>query len=161
MASVDLLKQYGFFKGFSEGEFKKLADIAVEQSYKAGFQIWKKGDPAKNLYLLKEGKVVMVMDCYMSADKLSMQVTVDIATKGDAMGWSAVVAPYRYTLGARCIDDSEAIVFDAEKLNELLNKDSTLGFKFMQATAKVIASRLTHAEIILVGERGLSILTEY
>jgi len=161
MISVDLLKQYSFFKGFSEDELKKLVDIAVEQSFKAGFQIWRKSEPAKNLYLLEDGKVVMVMDCYMSADKLPMQVTVDIATKGDAMGWSAVVEPYSYTLGARCIDDTKAIAFDAEKLRALLNKDHLLGFKFMQATAKVIASRLTHTEIILVGERGLSILTDY
>ena len=73
------------------------------------------------------------------------------------MGWSAVIEPYMYTLGARCIDDSKAIVFDGAKLKELLNKDSTLGYEFMRATAKVIATRLTHTEIILIGERGLSI----
>lgn len=161
MVSADLLKQYDFFKGFSEEQIKKLADIAVEKSYKAGFQLWKKGDQAKNLYMLEEGKVVMVMDTYMGTAKPPMQVTVDIITKGDTMGWSAVVEPYMYTLGARCIDDAKTIAFNAEKLRELLNKDSVLGLKFMQATAKVIAIRLTHTEIILVGERGLSVLTEY
>jgi hypothetical protein len=35
-----------------------------------------------------------------------------------------------------------------------------LGVKFMHAVAKVIAARLTHTEIILVGERGLATLTE-
>ena len=161
MVSTDLLKKYDFFKWFTEEELKKLADVAVEQSYKAGFQLWKKGDPAKNLYLIEDGKVVMVMDTYMGTAKPPMQVTVDIITKGDAMGWSAVVEPYVYTLGARSIDDSKAIVFDADKLRELLNNDSVLGLKIMQATAKVIAGRLTHTEIILVGERGLSVLSEY
>jgi CRP-like cAMP-binding protein len=161
MVSADLLKGYDFFKGFTEEEIKKVADIAVEQSFRAGFQIWKKGDQAKNLYLLEEGKVVMVMDTYMGTAKPPMQVTVDIVTKGEAMGWSAVVEPYFYTLGARCIDDSKAIAFDTDKLQELLNQDSVLGLKFMRAAAKVIAGRLTHTEIILVGERGLSVLTEY
>jgi CRP-like cAMP-binding protein len=161
MVSTDLLKQYDFFKGFTGEEIKKLADIGVEQSYRAGFQMWKKGDPAINLYLLEEGKVVMVMDTYMGTAKPPMQVTVDIVTKGDAMGWSAVVEPYVYTLGARSIDASKAIAFDAEKLRALLKEDSVLGMKFMHATAKVIASRLTHTEIILVGERGLSVLSEY
>jgi CRP-like cAMP-binding protein len=161
MVSLDLLKQYTFFKGFSEEQIKKLADIATEESYKAGFQLWKKGDPAKNLYLLEEGKIVLVMDTYMGTAKPPMQVTVDLITKGDAMGWSAVIEPYEYTLAARCIDDSKAIAVDGAKLRELLNKDSTLGYKFMRATAKVIATRLTHTEIILVGERGLSVLSEY
>lgn len=161
MVSADLLKGYAFFKGFTEEETKKLADIAVEQSYKAGFQIWKRGDQAKNLYLLEEGKVVMAMDTYMGTAKPPMPVTVDIVTKGEAMGWSAVVEPYLYTLGALCIADSKAIVFDADKLRELINKEILLGLKFMKAAAKVIASRLTHTQIILIGERGLSVLTEY
>ena len=86
MVSADLLKGYDFFKGFSEEETKKLADIAVEQSYKAGFQIWKKGDQAQDLYLLEEGKVVMAMDTYMGTAKPPMPVTVDVVTKGEAMG---------------------------------------------------------------------------
>jgi len=160
MVSVDLLKQYAFFKGFDEGDLKKLSGFASEESFKAGAQVYKKGDPAKKLYLVEEGKIVMVMESYMGTARPPMQVTVDIVTKGDAMGWSAVVEPYAYTLGARCIDDSKAIAFDAEKLRALLTQDSAFGFKFMHATARVIATRLTHTQIILVGERGLSTLTE-
>ena len=160
MISVDLLKIFGFLKGFSDGELEKFAEIATEESYKAGFQVYKKGDPAKNLYLVEEGKIIMVMESYMGTAKPPMQVTVDVVTKGDAMGWSSVVEPYVYTLGARCIDNAKVIAFDGEKLRKLINKDSALGFKFMHATAKVIATRLTHTQIILVGERGLSVLTE-
>ncbi|MGO9214995.1 MAG: Crp/Fnr family transcriptional regulator, partial [Syntrophales bacterium] len=137
-----------------------LADIANEESYRAGVQIYKKGDPAKKLYLLEGGKIVLAMDTYMGTARPPMQVTVDIVTKGDAMGWSAVIEPYVYTLGARCIDDSKAIAFDGDKLKDLLEKDIKLGYAFMQATAKVIATRLTHTEIILIGERGLSVLSE-
>jgi CRP-like cAMP-binding protein len=153
MVSVDLLRQFDFFQGFSDEQIKKLADIANEESYRAGVQIYKKGDPAKKLYLLEGGKIVLAMDTYMGTAKPPMQVTVDIVTKGDAMGWSAVIEPYVYTLGARCIDDSKAIALDGDKLRELLNKDIKLGYAFMQATAKVIATRLTHTEIILIGER--------
>jgi len=158
MISVDLLKQYTFFKWFSDEQIKKIADTASQESFKAGFQLWDKGDPAKNLYLLEAGKIVLYMDAYAGTDKPSAKVTVDLVTKGDAMGWSAVIEPYVYTLGARCIDDSKAIAFDGAKLRELLEKDSKIGYCFMQTTAKVISTRLTHTEIILVGERGLSIL---
>ena len=160
MVSVDLLKNFGFFKGFSESELKKFAEIATEQTYKAGVQLYKKGDPAKNLALLEEGKVLMTLETYVGPQRPPMQVTVDIVTKGEAMGWSSVVEPYIYTLGARCIDDSRLIMFDAAKLRQILDADKALGFKFIHAVAKVIATRLTHTEIILVGERGLSVLTE-
>jgi CRP-like cAMP-binding protein len=159
VVSTDLLKNYNFFKGFTNEELKKFADIATEASYKAGVQIWKKGEPAKNLSLLKEGKVLMTLDTYAGPTRPPMQVTVDIVTKGDAMGWSAVVEPYIYTLGGRCIDDSQLINFDSAKVRETLSSDKALGFKFMHAIAKVVAARLTHTEIILVGERGLSVLS--
>jgi len=160
MVSVDLLKQFPFFKGFDEGGLKKLSGLASEESFKAGTQIYKIGDPAKKLYLVEEGKIVMVMEGYMGISKPPMQVTVDVVTKDDAMGWSAVVEPYFYTLAARCIDNSKAIAFDAEKLRPLLIQDSALGVKFMKAISRVIATRLNHTQIILVGERGLSALTE-
>ena len=160
MISVDLLKQYTFFKGFRDEQIKILADIATQESYKADFLLWKKGDPAKNLYFLEGGKVLLFLDAYMGTTRPPVFVSVDLITKGDVMGWSSVIEPYVYTLGARCIDDSKAIVFDGAKLRKLLDKDSKLAYKFMHATAKVIATRLNNTEIILVGERGLSILDE-
>jgi hypothetical protein len=43
MISVDLLKTFGFFKGFSNGELEKFAEIATEESYKAGLQKGRSG----------------------------------------------------------------------------------------------------------------------
>jgi hypothetical protein len=90
-----------------------------------------------------------------------MQVTVDVVTQGESMGWSAVVEPYIYTLGALCIDRVKAIALDAPGLRRLMDEDTCLGYRIMKATARIIANRLTHTRIILVGERGLSTLTEY
>ena len=160
MVSVDLLKHQGFFEGFSEGELKKFADIATEESHKAGVQLWKKGEPAKSFLLLEEGKVLLPLDIDVGPHRPAMQVTVDIVTKGEGIGWSSVVDPYLNTRGARCIDDSKVIAFEAAKLRETINEDKVLGFKFMNVIAKVIRNRLAHTEIILVGERGLSTLAE-
>ncbi len=77
------------------------------------------------------------------------------------MGWSAVVEPFIYTLGALCIDNSKLIAIDAAKIRDLMDEDCDLGYKVMKAIAKIISSRLSHTRIILVGERGLSQLTEY
>jgi CRP-like cAMP-binding protein len=160
MVSVELLKRYTFFKGFGDEQIKKLADIATQESYKADFLLWKKGDPAKSLYFLEGGKVVLFMDAYRGTAMPPLWVSIDLIKRGGVMGWSSVIKPYVYTLGARCIDDTKATVFDGTKLRKLLNKDSKLAHKFMHATAKVIATRLHHTEIILVGERGLSVLDE-
>jgi CRP-like cAMP-binding protein len=161
MITANHLKEFKFFKEFTDDQLEKLAAIAVSESYEAGAQMYKKGDPARSLFMCQEGKVVMVMDNYMGPQRAPLQITVDIVTKGESMGWSAVVDPYLYTLGALCIDNSRLIALDAAKLRALMEENCELGLKIMQATAKVIASRLTHTRILLVGERGLSHLTDY
>ena len=161
MITGSTLKEFAFFQGFNDSHLKKVAAIALEESYEAGGSMYQKGDPARSLFLVREGKIILVMENYMGLHKAPMQITVDVITRGESMGWSALVDPYIYTLGARCIDRVEVIALDAVKLRALLNRDSRLGYKMMQATAKVIASRLNHTRIILIGERGLSHLTEY
>jgi len=155
------LKDFSFFKDFSDDQLNKLASLAKEDNHLAGMHMYQKGDVARSLYLIKDGKVALFMDAEMGHNKPPMQVTVDIITKGESMGWSAVVEPYLYTLAARCLDDTKFIAFDAFQLRKLMEEDCALGFKIMQAVAKVISTRLTHTRIILVGERGLSVLTEY
>ena len=161
MVTIDLLKKNRFFNVFSDEQLKQLAEIAEEVSYRAGAQIYKKGEPAGCFYLVEEGKIILIMDVNVGPMKPPMQVTVDFVASGEVMGWSAVVEPNVYTLGARCIENSKIIAFNAVKMRELIQGEASLGLKFMQATAKVIASRLTHTQIILVGERGLSVMSNY
>lgn len=160
MIPIDLLKKFVLFEGFSDGDLNKFAEMGVEEFYKAGARLWKKGDPAKSLLLLVEGKALMTLDVDTGPHAPPIRVTVDIMTKGESLGWSTVVEPYLYTRTVRCLDDSIMIAFDAVKLRELLHEDKALGFEFMHAIAKVIRNRLSHTEIILVGERGLSAMTE-
>lgn len=161
MITGSTLKEFAFFQGFSGDDLEKVAVIAAEESYEAGTSMYQKGDPARSFFLVCEGKIVLVMENYMGPHRSPMQVTVDVITKGDSMGWSALVAPYIYTLGALCIDRSRVIALNAVKLRELSDAEPELGYRLMQATAKVISNRLNHTRIILIGERGLSHLTEY
>jgi CRP-like cAMP-binding protein len=161
MIGISVLKEFAFLKDFNDDQLKKLASLAREETYQAGTHLYSSGDTARCLYLFQEGKVALLMDNYMGHGKPPMQVTVDIITKGESMGWSAVVEPFIYTLSARCIEDATLIAFDSFKLREMMDEDCALGFKILQSTAKVISMRLTHTRIILVGERGLSTLTEY
>ena len=161
MIAISVLKKFAFLKDFTNDQLIKLESLANEENYQAGAQLYSNGDTARCLYLLQEGKVALFMDNYMGPGKPPMQVTIDMITKGESMGWSAVVEPFIYTLGARCLEDTKLIAFDSLKLREMMDEDCALGFKIMQSTAKVISTRLTHTRIILVGERGLATLTEY
>lgn len=157
MVPVGILKEFAFFKEFNDDQLQKLSVLAEEETFLAGAHMYKKGDIAKSLYLIKEGKIVLYIDNYIGPHKPPLQVTVDMITQGEATGWSAVVEPFTYTLSALCIDDTKAIDFNRVGLFKLMQEDSSLGFKIMQAVAKMIANGLTHTRIILVGERSESV----
>ncbi len=161
MIAVSVLKKFAFFKDFTNDQLVKLEPLAQEESYPAGAHLYANGDPARCLYLVQSGKVAMFMENDLGPGKPPMQVTVDVITQGETMGWSAVVDPYIYTLSARCLEETKFIAFDSMKLRQLMEEDCPLGYRIMNSIAKVIATRLTHTRIILVGERGLSALTDY
>lgn len=161
MTSSNDLKQFDFFQDFSESECEQLLPMTEEIEVEAGRPMYSKGDPASHIYLIREGKIILRMESHMGPYKPPLEVTVDIITGGDAMGWSAVVEPYIYTLGALVIDRSLLIGIKAKELRDLMNSDCTMGYKIMQQTTRLIAHRLDHTRAILVGERGLSHLSEY
>jgi CRP-like cAMP-binding protein len=159
MVSPKFLKDTNIFKFCSDRELEKLAAIAVTESYPAGALLYKEGDPAHHVYIVEEGKVFLEMKTEMGPHRPPMQVTVDVITKGEAMGWSAIVEPYIYTLGALAMENCKLIAFEAGKLRELCDADPALSCSIMKGTAKLLALRLDHTRILLVGERALSFLT--
>jgi len=116
MIASTILREFPFFKDFSDDQLKKLSSLAKEETYQAGTQLYSNGDVARSLYLLREGKVALFMDNYIGPGKPPMQVTIDMITRGESMGWSAVVEPFLYTLSARCLEDTKLIAFDSFKL---------------------------------------------
>ncbi|HUL00122.1 MAG TPA: cyclic nucleotide-binding domain-containing protein [Nitrospirota bacterium] len=160
MLAVELLKKYDFFRGLTDDQLQKLASISADESHAAGTQIYNIGEPAEKLYIVEDGKLVLVLDSYMGPHRPALQVNIDFVAKGDAMGWSSLVEPHKYTLRALAIEKTKLITVDAKALRKMIHDDPVLGVKIMQSLAKLIAARLTHTRIILVGERGLSTLSQ-
>ncbi len=81
MANKISLKDFTFFKDFSNEQANKIALLGKEEKYAAGTLLYQKGHPARSLYLIEEGKVALFMTTEMGTNKPPMQVTVDMITK--------------------------------------------------------------------------------
>lgn len=161
MISLESLKKYEFFNGMTDGQLQDFASVATEEIHEQGTQIYAVGEPAEKLYIVEKGRIVMTMESPMGPHRPPVQVNVDFLTGGEAMGWSSVLEPHIYTLGALCVEKTEVIAFDAGSLRKMMDEDHTLGYRVMQATAKIIQARLKHIRVLLVGERRLANLTEF
>ncbi len=155
------LKNSILFENLTDEEIEKILPLCAEEEYPAGAEMYKEGDFADKLYIVRKGKTVLDLKNNMAPYDPPSRMVVDMISPGDAMGWSALVEPYIYTLSCKCAENCSLISVSGPGLMELMGRECHMGLKVMTAIAKMIATRLTHTRVLIIGERGLQSVTHY
>ncbi|MBI2855001.1 MAG: cyclic nucleotide-binding domain-containing protein [Chloroflexi bacterium] len=151
MTTRNVLKQCSIFEGLSEIELEKIMAISRSAQWEAGDAIFSEMGSAAEMYVLEKGRVALQMS--LPAGQVTRRVTVDVAGKNEALGWSALVEPKRYTLSAICLEPTSVVAVDGAKLRSLLEADQGLGYKILRQLINVVASRLDETRKVLLSER--------
>lgn len=136
MISPNVLGFYPLFADQSAEMLKKIADLAEEKKVDAGYQLFFEGEVAKSLYLIEDGSIILTMKMGEKNDEM------EPLGKGEVVGWSSIVKPHLYKLGAYTDQKSHLIAFNGEKLRVLFDNNPAFGYYFMQKLAEVIGDRL-------------------
>ncbi len=158
MAIIDDLKNAELFGGLGNSYIEKLLPLCRGGSYRQGTIIFKEGSEAAELYILTEGKVAVEMELCPVPNRPTIPTPVDIVTKGQCIGWSALVEPHIYTLSARCMTNCTALSIKGDMLRKVMNEDTGLGYEVMKQLSKIIASRLMDTRLRLTSGIGLVLL---
>jgi CRP-like cAMP-binding protein len=148
------LKRSEVFLGLDDRELSKIAALPLcrEETYQLGEVIFRAGDEAKCLYVLKKGRVDMVVED--SPNLISLQaetkVVVDRITTGGFFGWSALVRPHSYVMSAVCEEYSTVVVISGVELMALFNRDNHIGYKVLESISHIIGTRLRDMEQVLI-----------
>jgi CRP-like cAMP-binding protein len=147
MISPEVLRRYPLFSGLDDEMIKKLAMAGEKVSIKKGDWLFREGEVAKHLYIILKGKV----EIKVSLGKEDMyQVGVTRLVDGDLFGWSSLVEPYKYQLGAVATTTCELAKFDGIRLCELFTHNPAVGYIMMSRITQVIGARLVHLRIRFV-----------
>jgi CRP-like cAMP-binding protein len=160
MVSAESLKSAELFQGLSDSQLEKIAAISKEEFYKAGSTILREGDDAKTLYILQEGKAILEMKIELGPSYPPRRATIEVITRGECFGLSALIPPHIFRFSVVCIDPAKVIAINGAQLWELLEEDAVMGREVMKKLAQLVMSRLTHTRQMLVSERGLALLSE-
>lgn len=158
MAVTEILKDSELFKGLEAHHLEKVSFLCRGANYKEGTLIFKEGDEAAELYILTEGRVALEMAVQPVPDRPAIPTAVEVVSKGEAFGWSAIVAPHIYTLSARCMTSCTALAIKGDMLRQIMADDTSLGFELMQRLTQLIALRLAHTRLRLTSGLGLVLL---
>lgn len=141
MISPETLRFYPLFAHQDAGMLAQIADLAEELEVEADYQLFTEGETAKALYLVLDGSVVLTMNMGMAGDQKMEEL--EPVSKGEVVGWSSIVKPHTYKLGAHTGQKSRLIYFNGEKLRALFDANPSYGYYFMQKLAEVIGERFT------------------
>jgi CRP-like cAMP-binding protein len=158
MTTKQVLKECKVFSGLSDAELEKVLSSVLEKQYEAGTTIFQGGDSAVELLIVQEGKVALQMTLPDAEGQMSRRITVDIVTKNETVGWSAIVEPYTYNFTAVCLQKVNALSISGNKLRWLLQDNHEIGYKVLKELIKVAASRLDETRQVLASERLLTSL---
>ncbi len=142
MILIRALRKSPIFKDLTDDELERVAALCREEVYEAGATIFEEGSLADYLYIVEDGKVVLEMELELQPYASSKQTTIEVVTKGEVFGWSALVEPYIRTLSARCMERAKVIVIKGSDLLNLFESEPHIGHRMMGKISQIVASRL-------------------
>lgn len=157
MEAKRILKECPVFQSLSDAELDKILNLSDSLELEAGSTIFAEGSKADKLYVVDSGKIAIQTQLRLSQPQYSKRITVDVVTRSEMFGWSAVVEPYKYTMTAICLEPSRVMAIDGLKLRTLLRDDPRIGYEVLSRLIKVVASRLDETRQVLISERLVSV----
>ncbi len=149
MVGIDDFKKFDTFSVFSEDQLTELSKITKTITFEKGAQIYQEDDRANQVFLVINGLVTL--NKIDPGEKIG--ISFEKRDRGGLFGAACFMEPRKYTLNAICMQESEVLSIDADKLFELVQKDPDLGYKFMKEVAKIyferykVAKRQIHAMV--------------
>ncbi|MCG6916035.1 MAG: cyclic nucleotide-binding domain-containing protein [Deltaproteobacteria bacterium] len=137
MVTVSDLKKLEIFKTIKEKQLEEIAEITERKSYKKHSHVYERGDAAKHLFVVTKGRVSLRR--IDPGDEFG--IAFEARDPGGLFGAASFVKPQEYTLTAICLEDTEVIAIDADKLFEMSEKDPALGYQLMLKIAQIYFER--------------------
>jgi CRP-like cAMP-binding protein len=144
-----ILAEHPFFKGLEEPYLQLLVGCASNVRFNAGEVIFREGEEANRFYLIRQGKVAVETFAPGRGP-----IIIQTLGEGELVGWSWLIAPYRWRFDGRAVELTRAIALDGECLRGKCEEDHNLGYELMKRVAHVMEQRLEATRLQLLDVYG-------
>jgi CRP-like cAMP-binding protein len=134
MVNADLLK------GLEPEITGQVLALGKRMLLTAGAQLFGLGDEAGSIYLVTRGGLRLTLP--MQVCNREEDVLVEEASGGQAVGWSALIPPYRFTLTATAPLETEVIALPREALNRYFAEHPEIGQRVAWNLSSIVGQRL-------------------
>jgi CRP-like cAMP-binding protein len=158
---VNILKQADIFYGLTPTQLEMIANLCLEQAYKAGDIIFPESTNSDELYVIYQGDVDILVNPELVSDQPMDRAAVTVATlrRGQSFGEIALVDRGLRSATARAAtDNTRVLILPREKLIQLCETYPQLGYRLMNNLAADLALKMRSTdlrirEVMLYGPR--------
>ncbi|HEU4620321.1 MAG TPA: cyclic nucleotide-binding domain-containing protein [Gammaproteobacteria bacterium] len=136
----ELLSRNAFFSGLDEEHIEYLAERAKQRSLPKDTVLFAYGDEARHFYLVTAG-TVSVEVAAIQGPALELQ----LLGPGAVLGWSWLIAPYRWTFQARAAEPAAVLEFDGARILARCEQDPAFGYQLVKRFSGLMSERLNFA----------------
>lgn len=130
------LTGHDVFELLRPDQVRTISETAEELSLKAGDTVFRRGESADDFFIVLEGQVALR---FPTREGLSL--LIDEASRGAIFGSCVCFQIDRYTLNARCTENSRLLKMPAATLKKLLDDDPALGYAVQTVISRVYFKR--------------------
>lgn len=149
MCTPDELAGFPLLADLSTAQLAKVAALGHVVSFPAGERIIEEGRSATHCWLIRSGQVALQTPLPNNAAS-----TVQTLGRGDVLGWSWLIEPYRWKFDGVATAPVTAIELDATGLRALARTDCALGLAITVRLVEALAERLHGARARLLDMYG-------
>jgi CRP/FNR family cyclic AMP-dependent transcriptional regulator len=146
-----IVSEHPFFKGLEERHIQLIVGCATNVRFREGEIVFHEGDPADQFYFIREGLVAVELMIPQRGF-----ATLQTVSEGEVLGWSWLLAPYRWRFGARTLQPTRALAFDGKCLRGKCEEDHHLGYELLKRFTNVVTERLEATRLQLLDLYGAS-----
>ena len=146
----ELLRQAELFRDLGSDHVRRLLAIGRSVTLDAGQYLFLLGDNADELYVVLRGSLDLCLPIALRG--AVKDITVESVGAGQALGWSALVKPYRFTLSARATTPTEVAGFARNDLQQLFEAQPGIANTVLTRVSEVMGIRLVTFQALWVRE---------
>ena len=133
-------QQPELFTGLGDEQASALLTLGKPVRLGAGDALFRLGDPADALYLIRRGRIALTLP--MDVGGRAQNVLIEEHVPGQTLGWSALIPPHKFTLNALAPLDTELVAFHRSDLLRHFETHPDVGRIVSLNVARVIGQRL-------------------
>ena len=154
---VSELRNNELLGSLTDQELSRIRPICSEFAVIENGLLFGEGREASYLYLVMEGRIALLKAIRFPHARRPRRTTVTICGPGDAVGWSALVEPYKYTLSAMAWETSRLIRIDAKNLRKSLEMYPEMGYKVVRSLSALMSRRLRQITEAIINDPTVSL----